>query len=218
MFIYALKSMCVSGKLELYSKNVVVGKRLRSRAFLRIGEAIEDNSVAEKIILSLFKSGEELRLYELRKRLEAETDVKTFKSYYVYEDVKAKGFCMLQYFTTSAGRRERKICANLIDETERDVNAIAENADRKKSRLGELGTNTVLLEDRVQKRLGIYRKEFPELELMFGVGAEAAVEAGGYTIGGTGYGVGGFGGGYSGGGFSGFGGGSFGGGGAGGSW
>lgn len=224
MIIYALKSLCVSGDLELYSKYLIIPKssqRKRSRAFLRLNTTAQkrEKSSAEELILSLLKEGEELRVYEIRLRLDDTFDEKlsVFKDKYVYEDVKAKGYTWLQYFLTTKGRTERKNCANLIDDIEKEAKLPNPDTTKLNQMLIDLGSNTILLDDDVLRKLKIYKPEYGELDLLFGVGMDSYSDSNGYSIGGIGmYGSSG---GYSGGGgFSGFGGGSFGGGGGGGSW
>jgi len=223
MILYALKGLCINGELELFSKYVFIDKsgKKRSRAFLRLNSKItrREKSSAEDFILSLFNQGEELRMYELKLRIEEKLNknLKEFKDLYVYSDVKEKGFCTWKYFLTLGGRAERKICANLIDDTERQAKLQKQDFLKLKQMLSDLGSNAVFLDDEAQKKAGIYKPEFGELELLFGIGQDNLPPKGGEYIGGM-YGGGGFSSGSGGGGFSGFGGGDFGGGGAGGSW
>lgn len=224
MIIYTLKSLCINEDLELFSKYIFITKsseKKRSRAFLKLNTTAQkrERSTAEELILSLFKEGEELRVYELRLRIDDKFDEKlsVFKDKYVYEDVKAKGYVWLRYFLTSKGRTERKNCADLIDGSEKESKLLKQDTTKLNQMLIDLGSDSILLDDDVQIKLNIYKPEYRELDLLFGVGVDSYSDSNGYSIGGIGmYGGGGFSGG--GGGFSGFGGGSFGGGGGGGSW
>ena len=211
------------GDLKLFSKYVSIPKsseRKRSRAFLKLNPNKEkrENTTAEELILSLFKLEEELRVYELRLKLDEKFDKRLsgFKDEYVAKDVKAKGYTFGKYFLTSKGRKERKFCADLIDNTEEEAKLKVQNQSLLKQMIEELESNIILLDDDISIKLKLYKPEFKELDLLFGVGVDSYSDSNGYSIGGMGgYGSGS---GFSGGGFSGFGGGSFGGGGGGGSW
>ncbi|MEO8761443.1 MAG: hypothetical protein ABI388_08690 [Bacteroidia bacterium] len=223
MIIYTLKSLCVNGDLDIFSRYILINKsdtKKRSRTFIKLNQIFlsPEKSSAELLLLSLFNKDEELRMYELKLRIEEKLnrDFKIFKDVYVYQDVKGKGFCTWKYFITSKGRVERKNCADLIDNAEKEAKLKTQDKDKLKQMLFELGSNVIFLDDEAQKKAAIYKSEFNDLELLFGVGQDNLPPTESEYIGGL-YAGGGFSSG-SGGGFSGFGGGDFGGGGAGGSW
>jgi len=223
MIKYTIKSLCVSGQLEIFSKLIYINpgeKYKRSRVFLKLGSNYrkENNySVSDLFILSLFKETEELRFFEIRQQINTLLDEKLsdFKSKYVYKDVKARGLCRFKYFLTRKGRYEKKICANLIDTVDKDIDKLLQNEKLINSYLSDMGANIIFLDEITLTKLKKTLHGIDELNLLFGLDIEDI--EGTYSYGGMGGGMGSFGS-YSGGGFSGFGGGSFGGGGAGGSW
>ena len=188
MIIYTIKGLCLRGELEIFSRFILITSsdtKKRRRTFIkRNPDSLKQNiSSAEELILGFFEPGEELRLYELRWRIEnrLKKKLKDFKEQYVYKDVKEKNFCFLTCFLTSAGRAEKKRCAALIDATEYLAKLSELDDPKLKQNLLDLAGNAIFLDGAAQKKTGLYKPEFNDLDLLFGVGKDNLPPDGSYT-------------------------------------
>ena len=218
MFKYTFQSLVVDEHIDIYYKAIFINKNekyKRQRLFLKLGNKYSTTNSytkAEEFILSLLKTQDELRPYEIKSLAmdELDDDIENFKSNYVYEDVKQLGFCFLKCFLTSKGREARNRYANLIEVIDKDIDSLLRTETILQTQLDELGTGIIFLEETTLNKLKKTIPNLDELSAMFEIITSAS------TYGGSGgYSGGSYGGGGS---FGGYGGGSFGGGGSGGSW
>src|SRR6218665_890186 len=221
MLKYALLGLDMEGYIEIFYKKIYINKNARykrSRMFIRLGSNHRpDNAYtsAEAFLVSKINKPE-LRLYEFRNAIAIGLDkeVNSFKREYVYNDVSAKGFVLLNWLLSRKGRSRIRTCKRLIGELDTKIDPLLRNESQLHQKLSELGSNIIFLEDTTLKKLGKKTHDLEELNHYF----EPAGSGGGYGYISYGGFSGGYGGSSGGGGFGGFGGGASGGGGSGGSW
>lgn len=225
MLKYTIQSLVLEGHISAYYKFIYINpneKRKRKRLFFKLGTKYDPSlnySRAEKLLLSLLKKDDEIRVYELKNRVleKLDNNIGNFMYDYVYEDVNLKKLCRLKYFLTGKGRDLKRRYAALIDYLDINIDKLLTQHELLQNNLKELETGIIFLEKRTLEKLSL---KVPDLDE---VAAAFEIITGGTTYssfgrGGSFYGGGGYYGGGGGTSWGGFGGGMGGGAGSGGSW
>ncbi len=228
MLKFTFQNLLLEGKIKAYYKYIFINKNNRNRRLrlhIKLGENYNENnslSNAEQFVLSIVKSKDEIRPYEIKNYAlkHLDNDISKFRSKYVYPDVRNLylfRFLSLHILNTK-GREAKHNYDTLIELINSETDDLIKTPNILNVHLKELGNGIIFLEDETLKKIKVEIFDLDEIAHVFesiiydGYGGNGGY----YYSGGGGFSGGGFSGGSFGGGS--FGGGSFGGGGSGGSW
>lgn len=163
-----LQELIIKNEIRIESRQKIVDtreKRTRTRAFVVPNlESFADIDPCDRFFLELFRENGSMWLAELVLRTHAklDRDSDNFKTTVMYGQLQHKGLLSGSSMLTSKGREARKQLRGHLKEVTEGTESVPVNSKWLAGKLDELGTNFILLEPDVIKRIG---KILPELQL-----------------------------------------------------
>ena len=181
MLCYTIYHLCFTDAISLDYSKVVAGHdnhHLVMRLFLTHVADPLPMSAPEAFALSLFPPERPDSLADLRIRMNATIDdLGTFKSGPMQEHLMAKGLLFSAHILSAEGRAAYHEVHSLLRDVEHEEAELLDDAGRLKTRLDELGSNVVLLDEGFREKLRTSPLADEQLKAILNV--QAFLESGG---------------------------------------